>query len=115
MQSNNYSFPTVLNFISQYMLSETPDTELRIHDVEEHEIIHIFEASDGDIQINITDDSDDENELDGGGAIMMVDDDDNDCTEWTDIENTLKNGTPEEIAQLVTDKALFAWDLCHER
>ena len=110
-----YTFPVVLLWTTNYILWDNQNTDLSMRDETNGEIINVFEDSNGDIQINITDEAD--NDIDGGGGVIMSNDkySPDRSMEWDRIEHILTQGTPEEVTKLITDKALFIWDLCHER
>lgn len=116
------SYLNVLTFITQYMTSPEPwdlYSDITLHDKENKILVHIITDSDWDIQVNLTDDSDEQNELDWGWCCVMQweeeeDDDGNDIeTEDIRIQKILKTGTPEQVNELITEKALWIWELIH--
>ena len=98
MQASKKSFLNVLHFVAQYFTPEW-DSDLYMIDLPNKQVINVGQDSEWDIQVNLTDM--DEEPLDGGGCVSM-----DDCME-------IDKMTPEEYSQLVTDKALFIWELIH--
>ena len=64
--------------------------------------VSIDTGADGDIYIEVYEDEDAEESIDGWGIIDM-----NDAMELDDL-------TPEELATLAYEKALYAWELCYQ-
>lgn len=106
------SYLTVLAFMVQYFSEPEPEEELIMENKEDNEIIRVFTDSEGDIQVCLeewTENGEDGDELDGGGIMVMTSEED----EEDRIKFILYSGTPEKISELVTEKALFIWELIH--
>ena len=101
------TYLNVLAFMSQYFLD---NWEADIQFNHGQVIVDIITDSDGNIQVNLLDEE--EEPLDWGGVVTMQDDDDG--NEWTRIEKILKRNNPEQLSKLVTEKALFIWELCFD-
>lgn len=97
MYSKRKSYLTVLHYVAQFFALPEPETDLTMEDGDT--IINVMLDSEWDIQVCLEDK--DEEPLDGGWCVSM-----DDCT-------NIDKMTPEELSQLVTDKAEFIWELIH--
>lgn len=105
MYNNRKSYLSIVLYVTQLLATPEPDDELTMQDG--LNTIHVFVDSDGDIQVSIFDENEEQcNE--GGLCVMESEEEEND-----NINKILTTGTPEEINELITDKALFIWELIH--
>ena len=119
-----HTFKHVYAYVSQLILTDDyPDS--KVFKIDTWFFAEVSYDCDENIMVNIYEDEDMEEEKDWGGCCILntFDDDDDEDSEkywneelqldtrtWTYI---LAHGTEEEICQLVTDKALFVWELIH--
>lgn len=116
-----HTFKDVYAYVSQLILTDDcPDS--KVFKIDTWFFAEVSYDCDENIMVNIYEDEDLEEQNDGGGCCILntfdedFDDDGDYYDEATDLDTRtwtyiLAHGTEEQICQLVTDKALFVWQL----